>query len=422
MVLRVGRWGMCAVAGLASIAGCGSDGGSGRSTVADTSGSNAAAMSPASSTAMSIAPPSGASCGRATVEAPSVVALDASSGGFCWSAVTDWNVDVAVLAGDDLILTGEPCADGQGGQFALFALEPATGREVWRVTLPPETELPSSESGSPRAVSADEQVVVAPFGGGTAGFDLASGEERWRVDGVAPLASGADFVVGRAGGPESRTLVALDRRSGTQRWSTVVPGEYLGGVAADSTVVLVTVGETTVAYDAATGARRWEAPFAQASDTYAVRIIDGVATGVTGTGSNPNAIQAFDVATGRPLWTSPASPVQRPEPTDGNVYVDVGDGGVGALDPTTGRLRWKVEHQQETGGIVAGPGLVLDVQNGEWQALDPSTGQLRWTSPVDQAELPVVGSARPNGFTVSGAGVLPTSAGVFLLYGNCLGN
>jgi hypothetical protein len=205
----------------------------------------------------------------------------------------------------------------------------------------------------------------------------------------------------------------------------VQPTIDLGGVAADAQIVAVSSGATTVVYDAKTGAKRWEAPLAPASDTFAVRIVDGVATGVSGTGAQPNATLAFDASTGAARWTNPGSPVQKPEPVDGNLFVDGPDHTkVEALDPGTGKARWSVA----TGGaqLDAGPGLVLLAggvdATAAYRALDPATGRVLWTQPLAGLQLPAVGASDANGATVEYQNALPTRDGVFLGYGYCLGS
>ena len=152
------------------------------------------------------------------------------------------------------------------------------------------------------------------------------------------------------------------------------------------------------------------------------RLVEGVATGITGTGAQPNATEAYDAVSGQHLWTNPGYPPQRPEPTDGNVYVVV-DAGVAALDPRTGAVRWTVEGSN----LEAGPGLALtsptaDPSAAELEAIDPATGQVRWTKSTAELGLPAPDAVLPSGNSVNYQNVLPSSSGVFFAFGDCLGS
>ncbi len=363
----------------------------------------------------SLAPPtstaaSGSGCQGIDVENPAIVALSPVDGAPCWSALSGWNAYAATVTDGKLLVLGGPCSSARAGQ-TMVAIDASTGQELWRHNL---DGVDTSTDGGTAALGTGSGVVVPPSGGRVEGIDLATGKVRWTRAG-RKLADGPDTVVVASTGPGTTVIELLDRSSGESRWGTDV-GPDMGGTTADSSAVLVTTGESTVAYDAGTGVRRWEAPFTQASDTYAVRIVDGVATG-----SADEATVGYDVATGTKLWTNPGYPPQRPEPTDGNVYV-VLDGGVGALDPRTGDVRWTVEGAN----LEAGPGLVLlatDTQaTGTLEAVDPATGQTRWTKPIDEANLPAVDTVLPSGFMVAYQNVLPSAEGVFFAYGNCLGS
>jgi outer membrane protein assembly factor BamB len=321
-----------------------------------------------------------------------------------------------------VVFIGNAC----GGDNGLVALDTASGQESWRLTLP-AGGLPTSPDQAAPSTAAAEDVVVVPLENGIVALDVGSGAVVWSEASEPFLATAPDIVLA-ASAPNSRTMVALDRRTGHERWRAEVETELTQayGVAADATSVLLTIyqqgqPDKTVAYDAASGARRWEARFGQASDTSAVRIIDGVASGVDASGSNPNDIRAFDVVTGRPLWTLAAYPVQSPEPVDGNIFVGRQDGTVAALDPRSGHVRWALPTMN--GSLSAGPGLIL-APDGDHavQALDPTSGRPRWSIPLDAPQLPEEGAVNASGFSVYSTAALPTSDGVFITYGNCLGS
>ena len=356
------------VFGVVSLASCGGDtGGGARSqplAPVDTSGTT---------TSVPVGP--ARSCSGEQIESASVVALDAADGRFCWSAVQNWNATVFAVDEGKVLLTGYRCRDLQAPP-ELMALDAVTGEQLWSLTLPRGSRLPGHRSsGDPPQLSAGHGVVVTPIAKGVAGVDLSSGQVRWTVEGVAPLVAASNFVIGVT---ENQVIVTLDRVTGQERWRTAPVDGFYGSVAVDSANVLVGVPGATVAYDAATGQRRWEAPFGPASDTFSVRIMDGVVTGTSTVEPDAGGTYAFDIDTAAASWTSPAHPVQQPEPTDGNFYVDLEPGmQVAALDARSGRVRWQAGLDDYRRVLHAGPGLAVLTSADELTGLDPQTGQCR---------------------------------------------
>ena len=106
----------------------------------------------------------------------------------------------------------------------------------------------------------------------------------WTKDGASPVADGPDTVIVSVGPRRQHH----DRRCSiaapaTERWTTVRGAVRSSGVAAaDEGVVVVGAEGRTEVYDAHTGAPLPSLPIGPASDTSAVRLVDGVATGVSG--------------------------------------------------------------------------------------------------------------------------------------------
>jgi outer membrane protein assembly factor BamB len=364
------------------------------------------------------AAPTAGSCHGIEVENPALVALSPADDSACWSALSNANAyAMAVADGRLLALTG-PCPYDEAAQ-ALVALDTATGNELWRHGLLASGTGPERGEAT---LGTGLGVVVPPARGIVEALDLASGQVLWTRQGVTALADGPDFVLVSPAVEAPTTIAALDRRSGQERWTAATPPGFSGGITADGKVVLVGGESSATVFDAATGQQAGELPIAAASDTPTVRLVDGVATGVTGTGASPNATHAYDVATTQELWTSPGYPPQRPEPTDGNVYVVV-DAGVAALDPHTGAIRWTVEGSN----LEAGPGLAITspqtgAPDAPLEAVDPVTGQVRWTKMLSELDLPSLDTVSPAGFTLAYQNVLPSSSGIFFAYGNCIGS
>ncbi len=79
-------------------------------------------------------------------------------------------------------------AGGQKAQSYLLAVDPQTGKDVWRVVRPDEAAAESKESyGTPIPFDGSGRKEVVVIGGdAVSGHDVASGKELWRVGGWNP--------------------------------------------------------------------------------------------------------------------------------------------------------------------------------------------------------------------------------------------
>ena len=391
-------------------------------TVAATTTTTAAATTTAASTTTtSVEAPTttaaAGACHGTEVENPAIIAVSAADGSPCWSALSNSNASAVGVADGRLLVTGNACAPATPDPV-LVAIDTTTGNELWRHQSPS-----SADSGSDvrQTLGTGAGVVIPPATGRIEALSLATGQVLWTREGVTSVADGPDTVA-VASDASPPKLALLDRTTGQERWTAPAPAGFVGGLAVDATVVLAGGDSSTAVYDAKTGHHLRDLPIVQASDTPVARLVEGVATGVTGTGAQPNATEAYDAASGQHLWTNPGYPPQRPEPTDGNVYVVV-DAGVAALDPHTGAVRWTVEGSS----LEAGPGLALtepalDSPDAKVEAIDTKDGQVRWTKSTNELGLPGTAETLPSGFTIAYQNVLPSSSGVFFAFGDCLGS
>jgi len=130
----------------------------------------------------------------------------------------DWRVDI----GRDV--TGAPTVAGElvlvgGVDFAIHAVDRATGRPVWR------HETDGAVYGSPAV--ADETVYATSVDGTVRALSLENGRERWRYDAgdgleigyrAGPIVDDATVFVGGIGGE----ITALDAASGEELWTVTV--------------------------------------------------------------------------------------------------------------------------------------------------------------------------------------------------------
>lgn len=154
----------------------------------------------------------------------------------------------------------------------IAALDPHGGRILWRTAFPaaPEPMMPSSRAGGP--VRAGDTILASSMTGYVHAFDPASGAMRWslpRVEGPYPLIAPANTIDYRAlavagdivvAGSSSGIVTAYDLETRKALWQS--DGNYWGstafGLAADERFAYVPyLGGTLIALDMRTGEERW---------------------------------------------------------------------------------------------------------------------------------------------------------------------
>ena len=352
-----------------------------------------------------------AACAARTIKHPGIVAVGPQGRRICWTARPETNFYPLLIA--DAHLIGVELSCGRQQRQRLVALDARTGALLWTVDPGLDVATVTAEAGVLVAFDQNAHRVEA--------MTLRNGKRLWTHRGLSMVADATDLVAATVGDEPVTGLLALDRRTGQQRWRIPLDQPF-AALAADDDAVLVTSETHTTAYQAATGAKLWTAPVVNSSDTMALRITRGVATGSEPPGAGA---VAYDVKSGRLLWRNAAMPADGTAPTEGNVYVQSDDGITAALDARTGRQRWKVS--PPTGGYVqveAGPGLVVATTGepfatGSTQGRDPATGALRWEAGTVRG-IPDVGSTLPGGFELRSTAILPSAELVYVGYGNCL--
>jgi len=266
---------------------------------------------------------------------------------------------------------------------AIFALDAATGKQLWTVDRADDVEL-KGFFGSP-AVTADGRFVI----------------------------------VGEGLHPDSQCrLICVDTQSGRVAWTRQVPLHLESSPAIEGDMVYVGAGAIedpsthkpishpgfVMAVRISDGAELWRYDVADPESSPIVK--DGVL--YIGSGFNGQAVVALDVSGDQPklLWKTAA-----PYPITGAVTL-VGDtviagGGNGdfvyrdpkpagvvlGLNRQTGEILWKTEMPDAVlGAVAAGKFLICPVANGEVAALDPKTGSRLWGTAVN-GRSPVLAAA-----------------------------
>jgi outer membrane protein assembly factor BamB len=286
-----------------------------------------------------------------------VHALDFATGAERWRMPLPAEVGAASpLAIDEGIVV----ADRAGN---VHALDPATGHERWLAATGGPIAGAAALSGG--------RVVVATETGRAFALDPATGLIAWQAPlpgGVERSLAATDSVVycGVSGG----LLVALDSSDGSPAWQARVATGGVGGtptIADDLVFVGAGLGSedretrTVVALDAATGTERWRFASPRGEDMHAPAVLDGRAY-IAGKDAT---VTAVDVLTGRVAWTATtAAPIDAlPSIWATTLYVATTSGRLLALDAASGSVLWEVRIVGAPYAPVVTRGLVLVATN-----------------------------------------------------------
>ncbi|MEZ4587702.1 MAG: PQQ-binding-like beta-propeller repeat protein [Gemmatimonadales bacterium] len=273
-------------------------------------------------------------------------ALDRASGRERWRVETGPDLPLAWgWEGWDYFTSSPTLADSlllfASGDGTLYALDPETGAERWRVETERRFRATPAVSGG-----------VVYLGGGDGIFralDLATGRERWRFETKGATMSAADFGFDRTQiqssaavldgtvyfGSRDASLYALDAATGTERWSFVDGSSWVSASPAvtQSLVVSARSSSTRVrALDRTSGEVRWMVT------TGALVLTSPVVAGETVyVGNGGGTLFALDLATGAERWRLRLGYgiYGTPVVAEGRIYLGDDDGMVYAIETTT---------------------------------------------------------------------------------------
>jgi outer membrane protein assembly factor BamB len=297
----------------------------------------------------------------------------------------------------------------------------ADGRLLWQLRLG-KVGNPDQQPNYPGARSTptvDRDTVFAlGSDGDLVAVDRERGVERWRrqlradFGGVpgdwayseSPLVDGETVVVSPGG---RTTVVALDARSGRERWRATVPGNAL---AAYASAVVAEIGGVrqyvhflqrgAAGLDAATGRLLWryDEPAGRSVANVATPIVRGADVFAASQLAGGGRVRLAGGAAG--MTATPAYFAQRLGIAEGGAVLvgshiyTAADNGMRAIDWATGRIAW----QQRTIGaasIAAADGkLYLHGENGEVALVDASPAGYHERGRFTPAERPDLGTAK----------------------------
>jgi outer membrane protein assembly factor BamB len=248
---------------------------------------------------------------------------------------------------------------------ALYRLDGATGREIWK------SKLPSTPIGSPFVTGGTVIVVTDAPAGAVAGYRLADGKRLWTWDRALGMGACRDsvFVLAARGG----RVVRLDPETGAEVWTVRCRGAgWTPPLIARDVVAVPVRPDSLVALAVADGKRVW----GQRVGAWPVSAItDGLLLAVT---DDSTAVllhaESGVVITRRSLASLPAGPAV----WDGDrVFLSLRKGTVLALSGSTLETQWErdLDPPLVSPPFAAGKRVLQSGPRGLVYALDAGTGE-----------------------------------------------
>jgi len=293
-------------------------------------------------------------------------AVDLSTGKLKWTyRPADINGSVSTrpaIVGDLAI-----AAFGAANPGAVIAVSLATGKAVWRG---PDADAKAT------VVASNDMVYVQDKNANFIALNALTGKEIWRrtfsrkhfcvsrpavFDGVVYVSGGVDAVPSDASKPEGFDLLALDAKTGQERWRQRAEAEYgTAGVCLREPVITAATiyaaeDRRLYAIDRASGRDKWKAIETRGTTADGQRSVDVVGlvdAGAVLVGLSETALVAYDQSTGKKAWEVPGTfSLSTPSPAvAGNVLYFQGSpaskpasaarGTLYALDVDTRSILW----------------------------------------------------------------------------------
>ena len=275
-----------------------------------------------------------------------------------------WTARVGEGAVAQTVQVAEQQITVAGKDGTVVAIDPDTGRDIWRVNVGAPV---AAGVGSDGKLTADVPV-------GNELVTLSAGKLLWRQKlaadvYTAPLVAGGRVFLLSA----DRSVSARDGATGRQLWVQQRPGEPL---VLRQPGVLLAVGDTLVAglsgrlvgMNPNSGSSRWEAPLASPRGTNDVERLVDLVSGVSREQDTvcarafQAAVGCVNATSGSVLWTKPANGFLGIGGDSQFVFVAQNDGRIEAWQRATGERAWRsdrLQYRDLTTPMVVGRSIVI---------------------------------------------------------------
>ncbi len=297
---------------------------------------------------------------------------------------------IGMLAGALLACASEDVKPPEPAELAKIAAPSFKPREVW------STDTGAGGGAEPRGfriAHAGDVLYTADHEGRVSAISARDGKKLWRQSlklnvGGGPGVAGERLAVGTLDGE----VVALERSDGKLAWRAPVAGEVLSPPAGTAEVLVAnSLSGRIYGFGTRSGQRLWS--FDRNVPTLTLRGNAGpvIADGRMLAGLDSGKLIAADIQNGQVLWETAVSlPAGRTELerlvdidteaalTADAAYVASYGSNLGAVDLTSGDLRWRQPIASSAGLATDGQRVYVSDVDGRVLALDAATGATLW--------------------------------------------
>lgn len=255
------------------------------------------------------------------------------------------------------------------------------------------------------------KLFVADRVGEVVAFDSKSGEQIWQVDvrkldgswlnwfgiNLAPPARISGLVASYEHvyvGTENGQIIALDEKSGKEKWRAEVEGEVLAPAIAEDGKVIVNLGSgKTAAVDAKTGEMVWTSISDVPSLTLRGVSSPAYTQGGVFVGSAGGKIITYNAKNGQLAWDLPIAKAQgatelarivdidaTPIISGFNLYALSAGGSLSMVDIRNARLAWKREYRGYQNMFLYAGSLIISDDRSVIYAVDSRNGVEKWAN------------------------------------------
>ena len=273
------------------------------------------------------------------------------------------------------------------------AVDAATGKRLWDISLVPKGEDPEGGYGGGLASDGQKLYAVTAFGEAIA-ISMIDGKILWREKTDAPVRTAPTVADGRlVFVAVNNDVTALSTTDGMRLWTYQGTGEQASALSSSSPaiagdlVIAPTTAGDLVAVSASTGVPLWQQSLTALDTSTGLANLNDISARPIISGDKVFAIShtgrfaAFSARDGERIWELNISGTEAPWIAGDALFV-ITDGTLGAYSAKNGGNYWqaKLPEGKWAGPVLAGGRLIAVSDQGVMANFDPQTGKLMGTA------------------------------------------